>query len=174
MAVTYLARHAHRNGVFARAKRRAVGSADATLTSTRLRESLAREGNLHRQLDELSQHNEVLSKLLGGAKDAANRIAGLTPRQREIMQRIVAGEPNKNIAVDLGISQRTVENHRASIMKKTGSKSLPALTRLALAIAWNGVPEPESTIPIATATVARPQSEPTFWEQRDGYPPEGK
>jgi DNA-binding NarL/FixJ family response regulator len=175
MAVIYLARHAHRNSAFARAKRCAVAGDDATLTSsTRLRESLAREGSLHHQLDELSQHNEVLSKLLGGAKDAARRIAGLTSREGEIMQRIVAGEPNKNIAVDLGISQRTVENHRASIMKKTGSKSLPALTRLALAIAWNGVPEPESTIPIATATVARPQSEPTFWEQRDGYPPEGK
>lgn len=46
---------------------------------------------------------------------------------------ILAGHPNKNIAADLGISQRTVENHRASIMTKTGSKSLPALARLALA-----------------------------------------
>ncbi|WP_416173633.1 LuxR C-terminal-related transcriptional regulator [Aerococcus mictus] len=42
-----------------------------------------------------------------------------------------------NIAADLGISQRTVENHRASIMRKTGSKSLPALARLALAAASN-------------------------------------
>jgi len=43
--------------------------------------------------------------------------------------------------VDLGISQRTVENHRNSIMKKTGSKSLPALARLALAADWNGTDE---------------------------------
>jgi two-component system CheB/CheR fusion protein len=75
------------------------------------------------------------SKLSAWREDAAQRIAGLTGRQREIMERVLAGQPSKNIAADLGISQRTVENHRASIMKKTGSKSLPALARLALAAA---------------------------------------
>jgi two-component system CheB/CheR fusion protein len=64
--------------------------------------------------------------------DAEDQLSGLTPRQLEIMKMIVAGHANKVIAADLGISQRTVENHRASIMKKTGSKSLPALARLAL------------------------------------------
>ena len=66
---------------------------------------------------------------------AAHHVAGLTPRQRQIMDLVLAGHPSKNIAADLGISQRTVENHRASIMKKTGTKSLPALARLALAAA---------------------------------------
>ena len=59
------------------------------------------------------------------------RLTDLTPRQREIMELVVGGYPSKVIAVNLGISQRTVENHRAAIMKKTGAKSLPALTRLA-------------------------------------------
>ncbi|MGC1860296.1 MAG: LuxR C-terminal-related transcriptional regulator, partial [Methylocystis sp.] len=45
----------------------------------------------------------------------------------------LAGHPSKNIAADLGISQRTVENHRAAIMQKTGSRSIPALIRLAVA-----------------------------------------
>jgi two-component system CheB/CheR fusion protein len=67
--------------------------------------------------------------------DAARRIAGLTLRQREVMDRVLAGQPSKNIAADLGISQRTVENHRASIMLKTGAKSIPALARLAVAAA---------------------------------------
>ncbi|MDE3174750.1 MAG: response regulator [Pseudomonadota bacterium] len=67
--------------------------------------------------------------------EAAAHLSGLTPRQREVMERVLAGHPSKNIAADLGISQRTVENHRASIMKRTGSKSLPALARLALVAA---------------------------------------
>ena len=71
-------------------------------------------------------------------ESAAAHLAGLTPRQRQVMERVLAGQPSKNIAADLGISQRTVENHRASIMKRTGSKSLPALARLALVAAGGG------------------------------------
>ena len=66
---------------------------------------------------------------------AARQIADLTTRQRQVMDLVIAGHPSKNIAVDLGISQRTVDNHRAAVMKKTGSKSLPALVRTALAAA---------------------------------------
>ena len=73
------------------------------------------------------------NKLSAWQEAATNHIAGLTHRERQIMELVLAGHPNKNIAADLGISQRTVENHRASIMKKTGAKSLPALVRLALA-----------------------------------------
>jgi two-component system CheB/CheR fusion protein len=64
---------------------------------------------------------------------AAKSIADLTVREHMVMDRVLTGQASKNIAADLGISQRTVENHRASIMKKTGSKSIPALIRLALA-----------------------------------------
>ena len=71
-------------------------------------------------------------------QNAANHLSGLTPRQRQIMEMVLAGHPSKNIAADLGISQRTVENHRASIMKKSGSKSLPALARLAVAATASG------------------------------------
>jgi two-component system, chemotaxis family, CheB/CheR fusion protein len=74
-------------------------------------------------------------KLMEWRKDAADHLAGLTQRQHQIMEMVLAGHPSKNIAADLGISQRTVENHRASIMKKAGVRSLPALARLALAAA---------------------------------------
>ena len=63
--------------------------------------------------------------------NAAQRVAALTKRQRQILNLVVAGHPSKNIAADLGISLRTVENHRARIARKTFSKSLPALVRTA-------------------------------------------
>ena len=62
--------------------------------------------------------------------DAATHLSGLTTRQRQILDLVLAGHPSKNIAADLCISQRTVENHRAAIMRKTGSRSIPALIRL--------------------------------------------
>ncbi len=77
-------------------------------------------------------------KLTAWRDDAVNHLAGLTQRQHQIMEMVLAGHPSKNIAADLRISQRTVENHRASIMKKTGTRSLPALARLALAAAGSG------------------------------------
>jgi PAS domain S-box-containing protein len=92
---------------------------------------------------------------------AALRIGALTARQHKIMTRVLAGQPNKNIAADLGVSQRTVENHRAQIMKRTQSASLPELTRLALAATWSegidpvsGVVEPAPAP--AEATAAQP------------------
>ena len=71
-------------------------------------------------------------KLVARQEEAAGHLAQLTARQREIMVMVLAGHPSKNIAADLNISQRTVENHRAEIMKRTGAKSLPALARLAI------------------------------------------
>lgn len=66
-------------------------------------------------------------------RQARNRLAALTERQRDILDRVLAGQPSKVIAMDLGISQRTVEAHRAAIMKRMDASSLPALARLAMA-----------------------------------------
>lgn len=63
-------------------------------------------------------------------QQAKSRLAGLTERQREILDRVLTGHASKVIAMDLNISQRTVEAHRAAIMKRMGVGSLPALARL--------------------------------------------
>lgn len=65
--------------------------------------------------------------------DATSRIAGLTPREREVLELLVAGKPNKIIAHELQISPRTVEIHRANLMKRMEADSLSHLVRLALA-----------------------------------------
>ena len=96
-------------------------------------------------LDRALELSRDSNKALEWRESAATHLAGLTPRQVQVMEMVLAGHPSKNIAADLGISQRTVENHRMRIMKRTGSKSLPALARLAL-IAAGGDAKP----PIAT------------------------
>jgi two-component system response regulator FixJ len=60
------------------------------------------------------------------------RLASLTPRERELLDHIVAGMPNKNIATTLGISIKTVENHRASLMAKTNALNAAHLVRMTM------------------------------------------
>ena len=70
----------------------------------------------------------------GALRRRAKQLIGqLTERQLMVMSLILAGHPNKIIAADLGVSQRTVENHRAAIMHRTGTRSLPELARLSVA-----------------------------------------
>ena len=64
--------------------------------------------------------------------DDEMRIARLTPRELEVLEHVVAGNPNKCTAAALNISRRTVEHHRAVIMHKTRTKSVPELVRLTL------------------------------------------
>ena len=67
-------------------------------------------------------------------EQASARIAGLTPREREVFDLLVEGLPTKAIARALGTSPRTIEVHRARVMGKLEARSLPELVRLALAV----------------------------------------
>ncbi len=75
------------------------------------------------------------------ADEALARLDTLTPREREVLEGLVKGHPNKTIAYDLGISPRTVEIHRANVMSKLGVASLSEALRIAFAA---GLGEPRS------------------------------
>ncbi len=66
--------------------------------------------------------------------EISGRVATLTTREREVLERLVVGSPNKIIAHQLSISPRTVEIHRANLMKKMRAGSLSELVRMALAV----------------------------------------
>ena len=70
---------------------------------------------------------------LDRADEAAVRLQALTPREREVLDGLARGLPNKTIAFDLGISLRTVEIHRANVMSKLAVRSLSEALRIAFA-----------------------------------------
>lgn len=78
-----------------------------------------------------SRHGDQTS---ASAKRAAEeRLADLSPRERDVLVGVAAGKLNKTIAWELDISPRTVEIYRANLMSKTGARNLAELMRLALA-----------------------------------------
>ncbi len=78
-------------------------------------------------------HNRRCRAASAAAADAARRIAGLTPREREVMDLLAAGHSTKEIARNLGASPRTIDVHRARVFHKLEVDSLPDLVHLALA-----------------------------------------
>lgn len=73
------------------------------------------------------------SDVLVRAADASVVLGALSPREREVLDGLAQGFPNKTIAYDLGISARTVEVHRANVMAKLGARSLSDALRIAFA-----------------------------------------
>jgi len=67
-------------------------------------------------------------------QDVQDRYESLTPREKEVMRDVVRGHANKVIAMDLNLSQRTVEIHRARAMEKMQARSLAELVKLAMSI----------------------------------------
>jgi two-component system response regulator FixJ len=69
----------------------------------------------------------------GTPEEVTTRMEQLTPREHQVLEALVSGQPNKVIAYQLGISPRTVEIHRARVMSKMEARSLSHLVRMALA-----------------------------------------
>jgi two-component system response regulator DctR len=76
------------------------------------------------------RHGASLHEQLESEATVAARLAALTPRERQVMERVLAGDYNKTIADALGIAVRTVEVHRARIFEKMGVRSAVELAQL--------------------------------------------
>jgi len=72
---------------------------------------------------------------LGHRSRTRERLETLTPREHEVLQLVTSGKPNKVMAGDLGVSQRTIEIHRARVMEKMGASSLAQLVRMVMDLA---------------------------------------
>jgi two-component system, LuxR family, response regulator DctR len=76
------------------------------------------------------RHHESLRQQLDTEASVTARLAELTPRERQVMDRVLVGDYNKTIADALGITVRTVEVHRARIFEKMGVRSAVELAQL--------------------------------------------
>ncbi|WP_457667221.1 response regulator transcription factor [Thiolapillus sp.] len=90
--------------------------------------------SVHRALDIDARQRGRASKLA----EVKARLASLTPREEQVMKMVVAGKRNKVIALDLSVSQSTVEAHRAKVMEKMQAQSLSDLMRMVLSVENSG------------------------------------
>ena len=77
---------------------------------------------LQRAADRLSEREELAAQ--------QERLACLTPREREVLGHVIAGKMNKQIAADLGTGEQNIKVHRGRLMRKLGVKSMAELVRL--------------------------------------------
>lgn len=93
-----------------------------------------REEALLEKIEAALKQDQEQRKSLDEKQEIIRRIKSLTPREHEIMGRMIAGQANKVIAIELEISQRTVEIHRSRVMHKMGTHSLAHLVRMVLSV----------------------------------------
>ncbi|MCB1867815.1 MAG: response regulator transcription factor [Gammaproteobacteria bacterium] len=86
--------------------------------------------SVHRAMEKDAQQRGEVSRLA----EIEARFEKLTPREREVLKLVVAGRRNKLIAADLGVSQSTVEAHRAKVMEKMEAATLSELMRMMLSL----------------------------------------
>jgi FixJ family two-component response regulator len=89
------------------------------------------------EMDLLAAVGRAVERDASARKDRAEvaavreRLATLTPREREVLERVISGKLNKQIAAELGTAEKTVKVHRGRVMEKTGAASVADLVRLA-------------------------------------------
>ena len=91
------------------------------------------EQQLRESIERAVARDSGLQRMRGQEQETRRRLAGLTPREREVLRLVVRGLLNKQIASELGLSVKTVEQHRGRVMEKMAAESLASLVRMAVA-----------------------------------------
>ncbi len=94
-----------------------------------------RDQDLLDQINHALQHDAENRQGVARRAEVLRRLESLTPRERQVMDLVVEGGANKVIAIDLGLSERTVEIHRAKVMEKMGARSVAHLVKLHMTLA---------------------------------------
>jgi len=91
-----------------------------------------REQDLLDRINEAIEYDAGKREAFLDNQELLNRISSLTERESDVFHRVAAGDMSKVIGMDLGISERTVEAHRAQVMRKMGARTLAQLVRMEL------------------------------------------
>ena len=94
-----------------------------------------RDQDLLDQINHALRHDAENRQNVARRADVLRRLETLTPRERQVMDLVVDGGANKVIAIDLGLSERTVEIHRAKVMEKMGARSVAHLVKMHMTLA---------------------------------------
>jgi FixJ family two-component response regulator len=89
------------------------------------------EQTLLRAIEDALRRGQEVRAARAELASIRERLARLTPREREVLEHVVSGQLNKQIAADLGTVEKTIKVHRARVMQKMGVESLAQLVRLA-------------------------------------------
>ncbi len=93
-----------------------------------------RDQELLDRIQEALSVDEAQRAEYAGLEQVRAKVASLTPREKEVFLRVADGQANKVVAIDLGISERTVEIHRSQVMQKTGARTLADLVRMKITL----------------------------------------
>jgi two-component system, LuxR family, response regulator FixJ len=93
-----------------------------------------RDQDLLDRINHALQQDKENRNTLARRADVLHRLETLTPREKQVMELVVDGAANKVIAIDLGLSERTVEIHRAKVMEKMGARSVAHLVKLQMSL----------------------------------------
>jgi len=94
-----------------------------------------RDQDLLDRINHALEHDKENRSTLAQRADVLKRFESLTAREKQVLDMVVDGAANKVIAIDLGLSERTVEIHRAKVMEKMGARSVAHLVKLQMSVA---------------------------------------